>query len=305
MVRKYLLICSLISFSLAGARGQELKATISVLSQRVAQVDKSVFTTMQTALNDFLNNRKWTSEEFLPREKITCNFLLNLSSGQDNIYTASLIVQAARPVFNSSYQSPIINYQDESVIFRYVPFQPLDFNENRVQGSEPLTANLTAIFAYYIYVILGMDFDSFGLRGGDAYFQKAQAIVNNAPEASNILGWKPFDGTRNRYWLIENLTNPKYTQIHDAFYNYYRMGLDQMYDKENEARQGVLKTLSTLNAINQDNPNLMIVQFFFQGKGSELSNIFKKAQPDEKSRALDYLTKLDITNINKYKQDLQ
>ena len=305
MVRKYLLICSLISFSLAGARGQELKATISVLSQRVAQVDKSVFTTMQTALNDFLNNRKWTSEEFLPREKITCNFLLNLSSGQDNIYTASLIVQAARPVFNSSYQSPIINYQDESVIFRYVPFQPLDFNENRVQGSEPLTANLTAIFAYYIYVILGMDFDSFGLRGGDAYFQKAQAIVNNAPEASNILGWKPFDGTRNRYWLIENLTNPKYTQIHDAFYNYYRMGLDQMYDKENEARQGVLKTLSTLNAINQDNPNLMIVQFFFQGKGSEMSNIFKKAQPDEKSRALDYLTKLDITNINKYKQDLQ
>jgi hypothetical protein len=305
MPRKNLLVCSIFLFSLSGIRAQELKATISVLSNRIAQVDKSVFTTMQTALNDFLNNRKWTSEEFLPREKITCNFLLNLASGQDNVYTASLIVQASRPVYNSSYQSPIINYQDESVIFRYIQFQPLDFNENRVQGSEPLTANLTAIFAYYIYVILGMDFDSFGLRGGDAYFQKAQAIVNNAPEASNILGWKPFDGTRNRYWLVENLTNPKYTQLHDAFYSYYRLGLDQMYDKENEARQGVLKTLSTLNAINQDNPNLMIMQFFFQGKGSELSNIFKKAQPDDKSRALDYLTRLDITNINKYKQDLQ
>jgi hypothetical protein len=305
MLRKRLLVCSILLFSQSGIRAQELKATISVLSNRIAQVDKSVFTTMQTALNDFLNNRKWTSEEFLPREKITCNFLLNLASGQDNVYTASLIVQASRPVYNSSYQSPIINYQDESVIFRYIQFQPLDFNENRVQGSEPLTANLTAIFAYYIYVILGMDFDSFGLRGGDAYFQKAQAIVNNAPEASNILGWKPFDGTRNRYWLVENLTNPKYTQLHDAFYSYYRLGLDQMYDKENEARQGVLKTLSTLNAINQDNPNLMIMQFFFQGKGSELSNIFKKAQPDDKSRALDYLTRLDITNINKYKQDLQ
>jgi len=305
MLKKYLLVCSLFLFSLAKGYAQELKATISVLSQRVAQVDKSVFNTMQTALNDFLNNRKWTSDDFLPREKITCNFLLNLASGQDNIYTASLIVQAARPVYNSSYQSPIINYQDESVVFRYVQFQPLDFNENRVQGSEPLTANLTAIFAYYIYVILGMDFDSFGLRGGDPYFQKAQMIVNNAPEASNILGWKPFDGTRNRYWLIENLTNPKYTQLHDAFYSYYRQGLDQMYDKENEARQGVMKTLSTLNAINQDNPNLMIIQFFFQGKGSELSNIFKKAQQDEKSKALDYLTRLDITNINKYKQDLQ
>jgi hypothetical protein len=305
MLRKTLLFISFFLIYLADVRAQEIKATISVLSNRIAQVDKSVFNTLQTALNDFLNNRKWTTEDFQPREKINCNFLLNLSSGQDNVYTASLIVQAARPVFNSSYQSPLINFQDEAVTFRYVQFQPLDFNETRVQGSEPLAANLTALFAYYIYIILGMDFDTFGLRGGDPYFQKAQMIVNNAPEAANITGWKPFDGTRNRYWLIENLTNPKYTQLHDAFYNYYRLGLDQMYDKENEARQGVMKTLSLLNTINQDNPNLMVMQFFFTGKGTELSNIFKKAQPDEKSRALDYLTKLDITNINKYKQDLQ
>src|SRR6516162_4649222 len=130
MLRKTLLFGSVFLIFIAEVRAQEIKATISVLSTRVAQVDKSVFNTMQTALNDFLNNRKWTTEDFQPREKITCNFLLNLSSGQDNIYTASLIIQAARPVYNSSYQSPLINFQDEAVIFRYVQFQPLDFNEN-------------------------------------------------------------------------------------------------------------------------------------------------------------------------------
>jgi hypothetical protein len=256
-------------------------------------------------LNDFINGRKWTNENFQVQEKITCNFLLNLSQAQDNVYTAQLTVQAARPIFNSAYQSPLVNFMDESVVFKYVQFQSLDFNESRVQGSDPLAANLTAIFAYYIYVILGMDFDSFALRGGDLYFQKALNIVNNAPEGNNLNGWKPFDGVRNRYWLIENLTNPKYTQLHDAFYDYYRLGLDQMYDKENDARMGILSCLSLLNTINTDNPNLMIMQFFFQGKSTEFSNVFKHANPDEKSRAFDFLSRLDISGLNRYKQDLQ
>ena len=202
---------------------QELRANITILSNRISSaVDKRIFQTLQQALNDFLNNHKWTNEVFQPQEKIVCNFLLNLSQGSDNVYQGSLTIQAARPVFNSSYQSPLINFLDESVTFRYVQFQTLDFNENRVQGAEPLAANLTAVFAYYTYIILGLNFDSFALRGGDPYFQKAQNIVNNAPEGNNINGWKPFDGLRNRYWLVENLTNAKYTQLHDAFYAYYR-----------------------------------------------------------------------------------
>jgi hypothetical protein len=288
------------------SRGQELQANVTVLSNRIAQVDKRIFTTLQSALFDFLNNRKWTNENFQPNEKITCNFLLNLSgSPETNIYTAALTIQAARPVFNSSYQSPLVNFMDESVTFRYMQFQPLDFNDTRVQGSEPFAANLTAVFAYYVYMILGLNFDSYSLRGGDPYYQKALNIVNNAPEASTISGWKPFDGVRNRYWLNENLTNAKYTQIHDAMYDYYRQGLDQMYDKENDARTAVLNTLNLLNTVNTENPNLMIMQFFFQGKANELSNIFKRGNPDEKSRALDFLTRLDVSNINKYKQDLQ
>jgi hypothetical protein len=293
-------------FALA-SRAQELKANISVLANRIgSQIDHKIFQTLQSALNDFINNRKWTNETFQPNEKIVCSFLLNIGQSQDNnIYQASLTVQAARPIFNSSYQSPLVNFMDESVTFRYVQYQPLDFNETRVQGSEPFAGNLTAVFAYYIDLILGLNFDSYSLRGGDPYFQKALNIVNNAPEGNNITGWKPFDGVRNRYWLIENLTNSKYTQIHDAFYNYYRTGLDQLYDKENDGRTGILSTLSLLNAVNTDNPNLMIMQFFFQGKANELSNAFKKGNPDEKSRALDFLTRLDVANINRYKQDLQ
>jgi hypothetical protein len=307
MRRRILIVLFLFVLSASKVRSQELQANVTVLSNRISsQVDKHIFQTLQTALYDFLNNRKWTSETFGSNEKIVCNFLLNLSGSQDvNTYSASLTVQAGRPIFNSTYQSPLINFMDESVNFKYIQFQTLDFNENRVQGTDPLAANLTAIFAYYVYTILGLDFDSFGLRGGDPYFQKALNIVNNAPEGSSVSGWKPFDGVRNRYWLMENLTDTKYNPLHDAIYNYYRQGLDQMYDHENDARTALMSALIGLNDINTEFPNIMFMQFFFQGKGSEISNVFKKGTPDEKSRALDLLSRLDISNLNRYKQDLQ
>ncbi len=222
------------------ARAQELEANITVLARQVPNsVDHKIFQTLQNSIHDFLNNRRWSNEAFQNNEKILCNFLINVTAaGDNNTFTATMTVQAGRPIFNSTYQSPLINYNDESFTFRYVEYQPLDFNENRVQGSEPFAANLTAQLAYYVYIILGLDFDSFSLRGGDPYYQKALNIVNNAPDNSQISGWKAFDGVRNRYWLIENLTNSKYTLIHDAFYNYYRQGLDQMYDKESDARAG-------------------------------------------------------------------
>ena len=293
--------------TLSGVHAQELDAKVTVLANRVpSTVDHKIFQTLQGAIFNFLNNRKWSNESFQNNEKISCNFLINISSaGDNNTYQANLTVQAGRPVFNSSYQSPLINYNDESFTFRYVEYQPLDFNENRVQGSEPYAANLTAELAYYVYIILGLDFDSFSLRGGDPYFQKALNIVNNAPDSRDMSGWKPFDGVRNRYWLIENLTNSKYTLIHDAYYSYYRSGMDQMYDKEAEGRAAILNTLNMLNTVNTETPNTMIMQFFFQGRSGEISKIFQKSPPDEKSRALELLTKLDITNLNKYKQDLQ
>ena len=288
-------------------QAQELKATVTIISSQVGNsVNPGVFRTLQTVLNNFMNNRKWTSDNFLPNEKIECNFLLNLEPTADvNVYSASLTVQAARPVYNTSYLSPIINFRDENITFKYAEFQQLDFNENRVSGSDAAVSNLTAVFAYYANMILGFDYDSFSIHGGDTYFQKAQNIVNNAPDGRGISGWKAFDGVRNRYWLVENMLNSRYTIMHDVYYNYYRLGMDKLYEDENQARAEVLNVLNLLNSFNTDNPNKMINQFFFQGKSTELIKLFSKAPQQDKTRASELLQKMDITNANKYKDELK
>lgn len=295
-----------ILFSFTG-NAQELNARVTVNSSRVGtNVNKSTFQTLQTALNTFLNNHKWTSDNFLPNEKIDCNFMLNLQPGTDaNVYTASLTVQAGRPIFNSSYLSPIVNYQDADITFKYVEFQQLDFNENRVSGSDGLVSNLTAVFAYYAYMILGFDYDSYAQRGGEPYFTKAQNIVNNAPEARGISGWKAFDGTRNRYWLVENMLNSRYAIVHDIYYGYYRKAEDKLVENEAIARAEMLNVINLLSSFTTDNSNTMIKQFFFQGKANELIKIFAKAQPQDKARASELLQKMDITNANRYKDELK
>src|SRR6195952_1009035 len=272
MLKRFIIILGLACFSIAAIHAQELEAKISVNASRVGStVDKKVFQTLQNALNTFLNNRKWTGETFQQNEKVVCNFLLNIGEvSTDNVYKASLTIQAARPVYNSSYDSPLVNFIDDAVTFKYVEYQPVEFNENRVAGSDPLVSNLTAVLAYYVDIILGMNFDSFSLRGGDPYFQKAQNIVTNAPDSRDIVGWRSFDGQRNRYWLSDNFTNSKFAILHDAIYSYYRLGMDNMYDNETEAGTAVLNTINFLNNINTENPNSMGVQFFFQGKAREL-----------------------------------
>jgi hypothetical protein len=288
-------------------QAQELNARVTVVSNRVSNnVAKSTFRTLQTALNNFLNNRKWTNDNFETHEKIDCNFQLNLeSTNEPNIYKAILVIQAARPIYNTTYASPLINFQDENIMFKYVEFQQLEFNENRVTGSDALVSNLTAIFAYYAYVILAFDYDSYALKSGTPYFQKAQNVINNAPDGRGISGWKPFDGIRNRYWLIENMLNARYAVMHDIYYNYYRMGMDRMFENEKSARSELINVLNQLNGFNTQNPNTMINQFFFQGKASEWINIFKNALPQDKIKARELLVKLDLTNANKYNEELK
>ena len=293
--------------SLSKVHSQELNARVTVNSSRVGNtVNKNVFQTLQNAITNFLNNRKWTADNFLPNEKIDCNFLLNLQSTDEaNVYSASLTIQAARPVFSTSYLSPMVNYQDEDVLFKYIEFKQFDFNESRVSGTDAQASNLTALFAYYAYMILGFDYDSYSLKGGNPYFQKAQNIVNNAPEARGISGWKAFDGIRNRYWLVENMTNSRYAIMHDIMYNYYRLSLDKMYEDENTARAQMMSVLNLLNNFNSDNPNTMINQFFFQGKSNEFIRIFSKAPQQDKMRASELLQKMDITNAARYKNELK
>lgn len=285
---------------------QELQARVSVNAGRVGnQVDRKVFQTLQTAVYNFLNNRKWSDEVYQPNEKINCNFLINIIEGQDNVYKATLTVQAARPIFNSSYESPLLNHQDDNFSFKYIEHQSLEFNENRISGSEGLVSNLTATLAFYVYIILGLDNDSYSLRGGDPYFQKAMNIVNNSPEGRDIAGWRAFDGSRNRYWLMENLTNNRYALIHDAIYSYYRKGLDQMYENESAAREGILEAINSLQTIHNDASNAYVLSFFFQGKADEIINVFKKAMPSQKNRVREMLVRIDIANSNKYREELK
>lgn len=306
MIKKLFVVTLMVVLAGTAAHAQELLARVSINSSQVSSnVDKKVFQTLQNSITTFLNNTKWTEDVYQQNEKIGCNFLLNIISADNNVFTGSLIVQAARPVYNSTYVTPLINFQDEAFVFKYVEYQPLEFNENRVSGSDGLTSNLTATLAFYAYIILGLDYNSFTLRGGDPYFQKAQNIINNAPDGRDIQGWKAFDGQRNRYWLMENLTDSKYALVHDAMYNYYRLGLDNMYEHENDARGAILDAIIQFNTLNNDQQNSMIVPFFFQGKSGEIVKIFKKAPPEEKQRVQEMMARMDISNANVYKQELK
>lgn len=300
-----LILCLMVSN--VKIQAQEINAKVTVVSAQVGNtIDKRVFQNLQTALVAFINKRKWTTDVFEGNEKIECSFLLNLQSVvEPNVYKATLTIQAGRPIFNSTYLSPLVNFIDNEITFRYVEFQPIEFNENRVSGAEPLTANLSALFAYYVYIILGLDYDSYAPRGGDPFFQKANLIVNAAPEGRSVSGWKPFDGQRNRYWLAENLQNTRYALIHDAIYTYYRQGMDKLIENENVAREQMLNGINMLNTLNTETPNLMIMPFFFQGKSDEIIKIYKKSDPQEKARILDLCSRLDIANASKYRQDLK
>lgn len=306
-MRKYFLLFTVMLAASNVLQAQELQGKVTVFAQQVGtSVDKSTFTTLQNQLTNFINNRKWTSDAYQPQEKIHCNFILTINSaGEDNVYSATLAIQAARPIYNSSYQTALINYQDGDVQFKYVQFQQLDFNENRVQGTDALAANLTAVFAYYVYMTLGFDYDSFSPKGGEQYFSKAQNIVNNAPEAKGISGWKSFDGQRNRYWLAENMMNTKYNDIHDVIYSYYREGLDKMYNDNESARSSILDALSSLQDFNQQNPNTMIAQFLVQGKAQEYIGIFKNGDPQSRVQASQILASIDVSNAATYKQEMR
>ncbi|GEP95967.1 type IX secretion system protein PorD [Chitinophaga cymbidii] len=302
---RILLLSSLCLVFVSSAHAQELRANVSVQAgpKLSTGTDRKVLTTLQTALSEFINNRRWSDDAFTPAERIECNFLLNITDAPgNNTYKATLTIQATRPVFNASYNSSLLNTQDPNIVFKYVEFQPLEFNEQRIVGNDPLVSNLTATIAYYIYIILGMDYDSFSPRGGDPYFKKALNVVNNAPDGRDIAGWKAFEGNRNRYWLQDNLLNVKFSRFHDVMYQYHRMGLDQMYEDVSKGRAAIVNCLNMLMAIHEDVPNSMLMQVFFNAKSDELLKIFSAAPPQEKARAAQMMAQLDVPNANKYQQ---
>ena len=270
------------------------------------QIDTKIFTQFQKQLKDFINQRKWTSDVFALEEKIDCSFYITIESiVSPGVYEAKLSVVANRPVYNASYTTPLLNLQDANFTFKYQLAQPMEFNENRVQGADPLEANLTAVIAYYINIIIGLDYDSFAPKAGIPYFNKALNIVYNAPEGSGISGWKSYDGQRNRYILVDNLTKSGFDKLHEVIYSYNREGLDQMADKPEIGRAAILNALMAMQEINDANVNSMAVPILMQGKFTEIVGIFGNADKSMKKQLLNTLSVIDIANINRYKEKLE
>ncbi len=281
---------------------QELKCNIQINSQKIQGTNRNVYQTLQTALYEFLNNTSWTNHIYGIDERIECNFVINLNeqSGSDE-YNATLQVQSRRPVFNSSYYTTTLNFLDNSFDFRYVEFNKLEFSENTH------FSNLTSVLAYYVYIILGIDYDTYSLYGGTEYYQKAERIMNNAQSAPER-GWKAYEGNRkNRYWIIENILNEKYKPVREVLYRYHRLGLDIMSEKVVEGRAETVECMATLQKVFREKPDpyLVFMQLFFDAKNDELVNLFTESFPSEKARVVNILTEIDNANASKYKAILE
>lgn len=278
------------------AMGQELRCQVSVQSTKIKAANRNLFMTMQTDLTEFMNSRKWTDKVFTMDERIECNILIRLEQQiSSDEFKGVIQVQAKRPVFNSTYESTLLNIQDNDFHCRYVEYQPLEFNETSNRD------NLTNILAYYAYIILGMDADSFSPEGGTPYFERAQQIVNNSQNAREQ-GWKSYESERNRYWLTENLLNKAYADFRTCTYNYHRLGLDTMADKPEEGRAVVAEAMRGLQKVFRRRPSTYILQVFFDAKADEIGNIFSKSFPDEQNRVLTLLNEIDPSNASKYEK---
>jgi hypothetical protein len=278
-------------------KAQELKCNVSVLSQAIQGTNKKVFTTLQTALNEFVNNHVWTSHQFLINERIECTMLINITDYSSDEFKGTMTVQSRRPVYNSSYSSTMLNFVDNQIDFHYVEFQPLEFNETSNTNS------LTSTMAYYVYIILGMDYDSFSLEGGYDYFKKAETIVNNMQNSSDA-GWSPNDGknNRNRYWLVKNIMDKNYDPCREFIYKYHRLGLDLLDTKPNEGRAEILSDLDLLQKVYllKPDPYMFFLLVIFDAKADEFVNIFSEGLPDEKVKAFNILNDINNSNATKY-----
>lgn len=282
-----------------GSNGQELQCQISVVAPQVQNVDKKVFQTMQQTVYEFMSNTKWTSDKFTNNERVDCTILITVNERVSNDqFKGSIQVQSRRPVFNASYNSPIFTFNDQNFEFKYVEFQPLEFNET---GSNP---NLSAVLAYYAYIILGLDYDTFSMNGGAQYFAKAQTIVNNMQNASES-GWRAFEGTNNRYWLSENMANAAFKPFHTMMYNYHRKGLDIMSKKKDEGIAAITDSIEELMKVHQEKPGSLLLQTLFYAKADEIVNIYSGAFPDQKVRVSNTLNEIDPANSGKYNKILE
>lgn len=281
------------------AAAQELKCDIRINSSQVPGSDKTVFENLQTALYEFINNTRWTNINFKTNEKIECSIGITIKERTtSNGFAGELNMALRRPCYKATYTTPMLNYLDPKFSFEYIDGQPLDFSLNTHMS------DLTSTIAFYVYMILGIDFDSFSLNGGTPYYEAAQQVVNNAQSSSQV-GWKAFDGNRNRYWMVENMTNNSYAPLHQFLYEYHRLGLDMMSEKPDEGRANILQSLGYLQAVHASYPTCFFLQLIVETKRDEIINVFSQGDQKEKTQAVNIMKEIDPSQSSAYDGILQ
>jgi len=289
----FIFFLSTISFS------QELNCRVTLNYSSVPSANREMFNSMRQSINEFMNSTQWTNEVFSNEERIDCTILIRINQQiSTDEFSGTISVQSSRPIYKSNYKSPMVNLVDEQFRFKYVEFESLEFNENTH------LSNLTSVLAYYAYVIIGLDYDSFSNNGGDNYFMKAQKIVNNAQGDNNATGWKSFEGSKNRYWLVENLLNPDFQLLRKSIYNYHREGMDYFTEKPEFVREIISTSLINLLDVYNQRPKGYLIQVFFDAKTDEIVNVFSKGTLMEANELVNVLTRISPKNADKWQKIL-
>ncbi len=284
------------------AGAQELYCNVQVSAQKIQGSNREIFQSMQRDIYEFMNSMVWTDNVFSFAERIECNLLINLDEQLSaDEFRGTIQVQLSRPVFNTTYESTVLNFVDNNFQFRYVEFQPLEFNPNSH------TSNLVSVLAYYAYMLIGMDFDTYSQGGGTPYFQIAEKIVTNAQNAPEQ-GWKPYDGSRNRnrYWLVKNILDTEYSGVRQFIYLYHLRGLDRMESDMTQARTEIYESLRRLQEVYRRRPDpfMYYMTVIIDAKADEIVNIFSQGFPEEKNRVVQILNEIDPANETKYQKIL-
>ena len=292
------LLTLLLACGIGGAYAQEINCTVTINSDQVPGSNKSVFNTLQTSIEEYMNQNRWTNMTFSAKEKIECSMMIIVKSVSDNAFTCEMQLQSRRPVYNTTYTTPLINFKDNNFNFTYQEFDRLEYQQNQ------FATNLTAMLAYYCYLIIGYDMDSFSRLGGTPYFQACEDIVSACQSASmeslEQKGWLAFDSNRNRYALINNLMDEAFRKYREYFYEYHRLGLDEMQANVASGRARIANGIGVLRDANRARPATYVVNTFLDAKSDELVNIFQKGTDAEKKSVYEILIDVDPTRQSTY-----
>ncbi len=285
-------------FACTWTSAQELNCNLQINTDKIQGSNKSVFATLQKAATEFLNNRRWTELTYAENERIECNINIIINTADGDNFKAELVAQSRRPVFNTSYTTSLLNFRDVNFSFTYREFEPLEFNINS------LNSGLTAVLAYYAYLFIGYDMDSFSRLGGTPWFQTAEEIVTQA-QSTDWPGWKAFENDRNRYALISNIMDEAFRKYREYYYTYHRLGLDEMAVNAVNGRTRIAEGIEVLRDAYRARPSAVVISSFLDSKSDELINIFKKGTTEEKEKVYEILTTVNPSQTTRYEQILR